>query len=140
VAAAFRPFRPAVRRRCSILCLAFAWICANGAMLDAVQVFAWARMFAGYSCGLPVGAALRATLDPSRPCDLCLAVAKAKASEQREAPVSPVRAGEKLVLACPALPVLAFPAERGAWPGTGPEQAPVRVEPVPVRPPRAALV
>jgi hypothetical protein len=129
-----------VRRRCSILCLCFAWICANGAMLDAVQVFAWTRMFAGYACALPVGAALRATFDPARPCELCRAVAQAEASAQREAPVLPVRSGEKLVLACPLLAALIFPAPRESWPHAEPELAPARVEAVPVRPPRAALV
>ncbi len=107
-------------------------------MLDAVQVVAWARMFAGYSCALPVGAALRATFDPARPCELCLAVAKAKASEQREAPVAPVRAGEKLVLAFAPLATLPFHPAQESWPSAGPELAPARVEPVPVRPPRAA--
>jgi len=109
-------------------------------MLDVAQVCAWTRMFAGYACELPVGAALRATFDPARPCELCLAVAKAKAAEQREAPASPVRSGEKLVLAFAVPALLAFPARPDGWPSAGPELAPARVEPVPVRPPRAALV
>jgi hypothetical protein len=140
VGAGDRSIRTSVRRRCSILCLAFAWICANGAMLDAVQVVAWVRMFAGYSCALPVGAALRATFDPARPCELCLVVAKARASAPREAPASPARSGEKLVLAFAAQAILTFPPRPEAWPSAGPEVAPARVEPVPVRPPRAALV
>jgi hypothetical protein len=140
VAAGSRPFRSGVRRRCSILCLGLAWICANGAMLDTVQVFAWARMFAGYACALPIGAALRATFDPSKPCELCVAVAKAQASERREAPAAPVRAGEKLVLVCAGLATVVFPADQEVWPRAEPEFAPARVEAVPVRPPRAALV
>jgi hypothetical protein len=132
-------FRSGVRRRCSILCLCLAWICATGAMLDVVQVCAWTRMFAGYARELSVGAALRATFDPNKPCELCLAVAKAKASEQREAPVSTTRSGEKLVLACFTVATLTFPARRERWPSPGPELAATRVEPVPVRPPRAAL-
>jgi len=128
-----------VRRSFSILCLGIAWICANGAMLDAVQVFAWTRMFAGYACALPVGAALRATFDPAKPCELCVAVAKAKASERRDAPPAAARSAEKLVLAFSTLVPLAFPARPGTWPSAGPESAPARVEPVPVRPPRAVL-
>ncbi len=128
-----------VRRKFSLICLLLAWICANGAMLDTVQVCAWGRMFAGYARALPVGAALRATLDPSRPCELCLAVAKAKASEEREAPVAPARSAEKQVLAFAGPAAVIFPSGRERWPATGPELAPARREPVPVRPPRAQV-
>ena len=55
-----------------------AWLCANGALLDLVQVFAWSRMFAGYTQTMTVGAALRETFDPAKPCELCLGVADAK--------------------------------------------------------------
>ena len=51
------PSLPRVQRRFAITSLIFAWICANGAVWDAVQVFAWARMFAGYAHTLPVRAA-----------------------------------------------------------------------------------
>jgi hypothetical protein len=137
VAAGFRGFCPAVRRRCSLLLLGLAWLCANGAALDLVQVVAWTRMFAGYACVLPVGAALRTTFDPSKPCELCRAVAQARDSARREAPVAPVRPGEKRVLACSSPAPIIFPSPRRAWPGTGPERALARVEPVPVRPPRS---
>jgi len=125
-----------MRRQVSLLCLLLAWICANGAMLDTVQVCAWVNMFAGYARVLPVGAALRATLDPSRPCEICLAVAKAKASEEREAPVAPARSAEKQVLAFAGPGPVVFPAGCDAWPIAGPQRAAARVEPVPVRPPR----
>jgi hypothetical protein len=128
-----------VRRKVSIASLLLAWICANGAMLDTVQVCAWARMFAGYVRVLPVGAAVRATLDPSRPCELCLAVARAKASEEREAPVAPTRSAEKQVLAVAGPAPVVFPCRRDSWPIAEPERAPARVEPVPVRPPRAQV-
>lgn len=108
-------------------------------MLDSVQIVAWTRMFAGYARVLPVGAALRAALDPSRPCELCLAVAKAKAAEEREAPVAPVRSVEKQLLAWSGPAPVVFPSRRDAWPIAGPELAPARVEPVPVRPPRAQV-
>ena len=108
-------------------------------MLDTVQVFAWTRMFAGYSRELPLASALRATFDPARPCELCLAVAKAKAAEQPAAPTVPVRAGEKLVLACAVRPVIVFAGARESWPEAGPQRAATWVKPVPVRPPRRTL-
>ena len=125
-----------MRRRCSLFLLCVAWICANGTALDLVQVFAWTRMFAGYACVLPVGAALRTTFDPSKPCELCRAVAKAQDSAQRQAPVVPVRSGAKQVLACTRPTPFIFPSQRETWAGPRPERASSRVEPVPVRPPR----
>ena len=35
-----------MRKNLAITSLLFAWLCANGALLDAVQVFAWGKMFA----------------------------------------------------------------------------------------------
>ena len=89
-----------MQRTFAIASLILAWICANGAVWDAVQVFAWARMFAGYSHTLPARAALRETFDPGKPCAICLAVAKAKEAEQKQAPRPLERSTAKLVLAC----------------------------------------
>ena len=36
---------PAVRRTLSIACLCLAWLCANGALWNVVQLVGWAKMF-----------------------------------------------------------------------------------------------
>ena len=95
--AASIPSLPAGQRTFAIASLIFAWICANGAVWDAVQVFAWARMFAGYAHTLPVRAALRETFDPGKPCEICMAVAKAKEAERKQAPRPLERSTAKLV-------------------------------------------
>ena len=53
-------------KKCAITFLLFAWICANGALLDVVQVFAWGKMFSGYAKSMSVSAALKETFDPAR--------------------------------------------------------------------------
>src|SRR5687768_1456684 len=50
-----------VRLRFAQLSLLLAWVCANGAIWDAVQVFAWSKMFVGYASTMTVPAALRET-------------------------------------------------------------------------------
>jgi len=117
--------------------LLFAWLCANGALLDAVQVFAWGKMFAENARTLPLGAALRATFDPAQPCALCLGVAAAKATAARELPSSVERpAAEKFLLALhsPARPF--FLSSSADWPVTLASVTPSRTEPVPLPPPR----
>ncbi len=126
-----------MRRRIAIASLCFAWICANGAIWDAVQVFAWGKMFAGYAQMMSVPAALRATFDPARPCELCVTVADARETAREQLPQAVERAAEKLLLALhsPA-PIVLVPAP-GAWPPTLAHAAPRRTESVPVPPPRA---
>jgi hypothetical protein len=77
-----------VRRTVAITSLLFAWLCANGALLDAVQVFAWGKMFAENARSQPLGAALRATFDPAKPCQFCLGVAAAKETAKQQLPSS----------------------------------------------------
>jgi hypothetical protein len=96
-------------------------------------------MFAGYSHTLPVGEALRATFDPARPCEICRAVAKAKETEQKQAPQQVARSADKLLLTFqdPANPLfLKIPA---AWPLAPAGFAPSRAEAVPVPPPRIGI-
>jgi len=130
---------PAVRRTFAISSLFFAWICANGAVWDAVQVFAWARMFAGYAHALPVGAALRETFDPGKPCEICMAVAKAKEAEQKQAPRPLERSTAKLVLACETQEKIQMVPLPRAWPAVPDRTGVIRREPVPVPPPRGTL-
>ena len=128
----------AVRRPLPTACLIFAWLCANGAIWDAAQILAWAKMFAGYAQTLSVGAALEETFDSSKPCDMCRTVAKAKEAEQQQTAQTIERATEgKLLLACeiPARVVIEVPF--AAWPDVASRLAPLRTEPVPVPPPRA---
>ena len=136
-ATAFLPSLPTVQRTIAIASLIFAWICANGAVWDAVQVLAWARMFAGYAHTLPVGAALRETFDPGKPCAICLAVAKAKEAEQKQAPRPLERSTAKLVLACETQEKIQIVPLPRAWPAVPDRTGAIRSEPVPVPPPRA---
>ena len=136
-ATAFLPSLPTVQRTIAIASLIFAWICANGAVWDAVQVFAWARMFADYAHTLPVGTALRETFDPGKPCAICLAVAKAKEAEQKQAPRPLERSTAKLVLACETQEKIQIVPLPRAWPAVPDRTGAIRSEPVPVPPPRA---
>ena len=127
-----------MRKKFSITCLLFAWLCANGALLDAVQVFAWGKMFSDNTRTMDVAAALRATFDPAKACELCVSVATAKDTAARELPATVERASaEKLLLALhtPARPVFLLPS--ADWPETLASVAPSRTEAVPVPPPRA---
>ena len=126
----------ALRKKLPSLALLCAWLCANGALLDVVQVFAWARMFSGYAESMSVTAALGRTFDPARKCHLCLGVAAARKSTQDQLPQAVERAAEKLLLAVqqPAAVILAKPT--GDWPAALACTAPTRREPVPVPPPR----
>lgn len=127
-----------VRRRVAIASLFFAWICANGAIWDAAQVFAWGKMFAGYAQTMSVPAALQATFDPARPCDMCLGVATAKETARQQLPQDVERAAEKLVLALHAsVPLVLEKVRASEWPPAVANAAPLRTEAVPVPPPRA---
>jgi hypothetical protein len=133
---AFLPSLPSVQRTFAIGSLIFAWICANGAVWDAVQVFAWARMFAGYAHTLPVGTALRETFDPGKPCAICMAVARAKEAERKQAPRPVERSTAKLVLACETPEKIQIDPLPHAWPAAPVCAGVIRSEPVPVPPPR----
>ena len=126
-----------MRRRIATFSLLFAWVCANGAIWDAVQVFAWGKMFAGYSQAMSVPAALRATFDPAKPCEMCVGVATAKETAKQQLPESVEQAAEKLLLALHFSSVIVFESPRSEWPATLASVALVRSEAVPVPPPRA---
>ncbi|MBK9991517.1 MAG: hypothetical protein IPP19_12465 [Verrucomicrobia bacterium] len=86
-----------MRRRFALLSLLTAWLLATGSQWDAVQVFAWARMFTGYVSTMSVGQALEETFDAEKPCSLCCAVSKAKEQEKQQLPPE-IRLRDKLVL------------------------------------------
>lgn len=125
-----------MRKNLSIASLLLAWLCANGAVWDLVQVFAWGRMFAANVETMSATAALRATFDPVRRCQLCLKVARAKDTAQKQAPLPSGRAADELLLACEAPAKIIFAHNPGDWPRALASAAPVRTERVPVPPPR----
>jgi hypothetical protein len=125
-----------VRHRVATFSLLFAWVCAHGAIWDAVQVFAWGKMFAGYAGTMNVAAALRETFDPTKPCDMCLGVANAKETAKQQLPQSVERSAEKLLLALHTPARVVFENSPEAWPAALASAGAVRSESVPVPPPR----
>jgi len=128
-----------VRRKISISCLVLAWLCANGALWDAVQVVAWGRMFSEFSGRMNSVRALEKTFDGTEPCALCMAVHKAKDAANDQLPRDAVPGGttEKLLLVAGDTPVIVVTAPDLAWPGGVNAAGPARAEAVPVPPPRA---
>lgn len=126
-----------MRKQVALFSLLFAWLCANGALLDGVQVFAWAKMFAGYARTMPAADALRETFDPAKPCEMCTGVAAAKDVAKKQIPQSVERSAEKIVLALQATPNVILVRVASEWPVMTELAAPSRCEPVPVPPPRA---
>lgn len=126
-----------MRKKLSIVGLLVAWLCANGALLDVVQVFAWGRMFVGYAESMTVTAALSATFDPAKPCELCVSVAQTKDRQEKQSPAELLRAKDhKLVLACDLPTAIVFAALTQEWPSVPTLAPPGRSDPVPVPPPR----
>jgi hypothetical protein len=125
-----------VRKRVSILCLAFAWLCANGVVLDLAQAVAWGRMFAGYAVSMPMSEALQATFDPARPCPICTKVSTARTAGQPETPAPVAPGSVKLDLAC-EIPATLFGALAStAWPDARIDPPREWISGVPVPPPR----
>jgi hypothetical protein len=126
----------AVRRLVATLSLVCAWLCANGAIWDLSQLAAWARMFAGYSQTMTFSAALKETLDPSKPCEMCVGIAKAKQDSENRLPSSEAQAGAKFVLISHVVDEPVFTNDLGSWAETSVLAPCGRVEAVPLRPPR----
>ena len=128
---------PLVRRAFPTACLLFAWLCANGAVWDVVQVFAWARMFTGYAQTMTVTTALEETFDTDKPCEICRTVSKAKETARQQTPQTVERSAERILLACEPPVRVVIEAPRSEWPEPFIAHAPLRTERVPVPPPRA---
>ena len=128
----------AVRRTVAIVSLGLAWLFANGAVLDVVQVIAWGKMVRDFNrAGLTFEASVRKTLDGSAPCEICSAVQQAK----KQTPAAPVEhSAQKLVLACTPADLPVVPPALEAWPAPDTLSAPMRSEAVPLRPPRLGYV
>jgi hypothetical protein len=125
-----------VRTKIASLALACAWLCANGALLDAVQVFAWTKMFAGHLQTMSAGTALQKTFDPAQRCEMCDGVAAARESSREHQPRSTEQSAEKILLALHRPAPLVLVQASGDWPATLACAAPSRTEAVPVPPPR----
>ncbi len=127
-----------MRRNLSIGCLLFAWLCANGALWNVVQVVAWARMFHDYSQQLSVVKALQRTFDGSAPCALCHLSQSAQDAARDQLPRDAAfgGGGEKLLLVSEGVPALVVTAPDFAWPGVANAAGLTRTESVPVPPPR----
>lgn len=122
-----------MRRTISILSLSLAWLCANGALWDAVQVFAWGKMVRDYSRIMPLVQAIEQTFDGSAPCELCVAVDEATQG-QPESQVE--RSRERVLLAYQALESMVLIVPESAWPGVSHAIGLTRSDIVPVPPPR----
>jgi len=126
----------ALNRRLPIIALLLAWVCANGALLDAAQLLAWGKMFRGYAAVMPVGEALAKTFDPASSCRLCVRVAAARRAAREQLPAAIELSAEKLTLAMHRAVVFTPRPPAPDWPEMGALHGPSRVEAVPVPPPR----
>jgi len=70
---------------------------ASGAQWDAVQVFAWGRMFASHARAMPLVQALSQTFD-GEPCPICRLVATARRQERSPSDAPVQKTGIKTVL------------------------------------------
>lgn len=123
-----------MRRTVAIVSLALAWLFANGAVLDAVQVFAWGKMVRDWQrAGLTLETAVSKALDGSAPCEICSAVEHAR---QQQPPQQVEHSTEKLVLACVPADAALLPHPAPEWPPLLAALAPARTDAVPVPPPR----
>jgi hypothetical protein len=124
------------RKNLATFCLLTAWLCATGAVSNVAQVFAWGRMFVGYTRALSVSEALTETFDASKPCALCLAVKKSRDAENNQ-PRAAEFSAEKLLLSDGEPEPIVFIPKTDEWPAAGDWRGCARIETVPVRPPRA---
>jgi hypothetical protein len=127
-----------VRRKLSLTCLLIAWLCANGAVWNVVQVVAWAKMFRDYSETMPAEQALKITFDGSAPCNLCHISEKAQEAARDQLPRDAALGGamEKILLLSESAPAVVLAAPDFMWPGVADVAGLTRTESVPVPPPR----
>ncbi len=126
-----------MRRHLSITCLLFAWLCANGAVWNAVQLVAWAQMFHDYSQVMPTAQAIQVTFDGSKPCELCHISQSAQDTAREQQPRDADLGGsDKILLAFHVTAPLVLHVPATDWPGVVHDTGLLRTDPVPVRPPR----
>lgn len=127
-----------MRRRLPIAALLLAWLFANGAVWNVVQVVGWSQMFATNLTYLSVGKALVKTFDGSQPCKLCVLTQTAQDAAKKQSPTETTLGGgfEKILLLADSAPALVLSAPDFAWPGVVHDSGLTRTDPVPVTPPR----
>lgn len=123
-----------MRRAFTITTLCFAWLCANGALWDSAQVFAWGKMVHEYSQTMPLATAIEKTFDGSAPCEICIVVEDAQ--QQEPAQQMERSSSDKILLAYHPNETVVIEAPTYTWQGTTDHTGELRTEPVPVRPPR----
>ncbi len=122
-----------MRRQLQVLTLIFAWLCANGAMWDAVQVVAWGKMMNDYSRIMSFSQAVKKTFDGSGTCEICALVNDVKTNT----PAQQVeRSYERVLLALQTPEKFVLNAPAFTWPGVAHDSGLTRTDPVPVPPPR----
>jgi hypothetical protein len=128
-----------VRSRPQLIVLLSAWLLATGVHWDAIQVFAWGRMFADNARTLPVLAAVRQTFDPQEMCGMCCAVQAAKREQREAAAVGQAEGKAPLVIQPVARVIVAVPAGQPRMTKESEIPAIERDAP-PVPPPRGGVV
>ena len=128
-----------MRRHVSAASLILAWLFANGAVWNVVQVAGWVKMIHDYSQVMPAAAALERTFDGSAPCNLCHISQKAQDAARDQMPREAALGGgmEKLLLLAENVPAVVLVAPDFMWPGVGNDAGLIRTDSVPVPPPRA---
>lgn len=126
-----------MRRLLSVACLLLAWLCATGALLDVTQVLAWTRMFVGYACTMSPGQAISQTFDSGQPCEICLAVQKARETGRKQPPAATAAAAKQIVLICQPAETAAPLCSFCVWPEPGRTHVLSWCPPVAVPPPRS---
>lgn len=99
-------------------------------------------MYAGYAQSMSVGEALAQTFDPAKPCELCVAVLRVReaSDDSTNAPKETAAAVEKVVLIAQGAAPLVIAPVLEEWPAARDEFSGMRVEPVPLPPPRGGVV
>jgi len=129
---------PTVRRNLSITCLCLAWLFANGALWNVVQVVGWAKMLHDYSRVMPVTRAVEITFSGEAPCAMCRIsqTAENTARDQQPRDAALGIGLEKLLLVAESVPPVVVAAPESAWPGVANDAGLTRTDEVPVTPPR----
>jgi hypothetical protein len=66
-----------------------------------LQTVAWVKMFAQYVQNYPIGESLAKTLDPSKPCSLCVKIREARENEEQVPAIA--AAPLKIEAVCPKI-------------------------------------
>jgi hypothetical protein len=126
-----------VRRHISLFALLLAWLCANGAVWNVVQLVGWAKMLHDYSQVMPTAKAIQVTFDGSKPCELCqLSQSAQDAAREQQPRDADLGGSDKTLLAFHVTAPLVLHMPDTDWPGVVHDTGLTRTEPVPVRPPR----